>query len=159
MRLMTPAAYEGGRSPFATRRKAGFLLSRDGDKEGSMNYLIVFVGGGLGAALRHGVNVISARLLGTGFNYATLFENVSGSVVMGLLVGYFAFKSGSTQHWRLFLTTGVLGGYTTFSAFSLDTILLYERGQPGIAMLYLILSVALSVGGLAVALALMRYVT
>jgi CrcB protein len=124
-----------------------------------MNYLIVFVGGGLGAALRHGVNVISARLLGTGFNYATLFENVSGSVVMGLLVGYFAFKSGSTQHWRLFLTTGVLGGYTTFSAFSLDTILLYERGQPGIAMLYLILSVALSVGGLAVALALMRYVT
>ena len=93
-----------------------------------MNALIVFIGGGLGAALRHGVNVAVARMLGTGFNYATLLENVSGSLVMGLLVGYFAFKGGVSQHWRLFLTTGVLGGYTTFSAFSLDTILLYERG-------------------------------
>jgi protein CrcB len=83
-----------------------------------MGFLIVFLGGGLGAALRHGVNLLSARLLGTGFNYATLFENVSGSVVMGLLVGYFAFKGGVPQHWRLFLTTGILGGYTTFSAFS-----------------------------------------
>jgi len=75
-----------------------------------MGFLVVFLGGGLGAALRHGVNLASARLLGTGFNYATLFENVTGSVVMGLLVGYFAFKGGVPQHWRLFLTTGILGG-------------------------------------------------
>ena len=122
-----------------------------------MNTLIVFIGGGLGAALRHVVNVAVARLLGTGFNYATLFENVSGSLVMGLLVGYFALKGGVSQHWRLFLTTGMLGGYTTFSAFSLDTILLYERGELGLAALYVILSVALSVGGLWVALALMRH--
>jgi CrcB protein len=120
-----------------------------------MGFLIVFVGGGIGAALRHGVNLIVARWLGTGFNYATL--NVSGSLVMGLLVGYFAFKGDVPQHLRLFLTTGILGGYTTFSAFSLDTILLYERGELGLAALYIILSVALSVGGLLLALVLMRH--
>jgi fluoride exporter len=122
-----------------------------------MGFLIVFLGGGLGAALRHGVNLLSARLLGTGFNYATPFENVSGSLVMGLLVGYFAFKGGASQHWRLFLTTGILGGYTTFSAFSLDTILLYERGELGLAALYVALSVALSIGGLMAGLALVRH--
>jgi fluoride exporter len=126
-----------------------------------MGFLIVFLGGGLGAALRHGVNLLVARWLGTGFNYATLFENVSGSFVMGLIVGYFAFKDGTTisQHWRLFLTTGVLGGYTTFSAFSLDTMLLYERGELGLAALYAVLSVALSVGGLWAGLALVRHFT
>jgi fluoride exporter len=122
-----------------------------------MGFLIVFLGGGIGAALRHGVNLLSARFLGTGFNYATLIENVSGSVVMGLLVGYFAFKSGSSQHVRLFLTTGILGGYTTFSAFSLDSVLLYERGELGLAALYVVLSVVLSVGGLAAGLALVRH--
>src|SRR5688572_3994837 len=122
-----------------------------------MGFLIVFVGGGIGAALRHGVNLAAARLLGTSFPYATLLENVTGSLVMGLLAGYFAFKGGASQHWRLFLTTGILGGYTTFSAFSLDSILLYERGQPGLAALYIALSVALSIGGLAVGFALVRH--
>ena len=122
-----------------------------------MGFLIVFFGGGIGAALRHGVNLLSARLLGTGFNYATLFENVSGSFVMGLLIGYFAFKGGVSQHWRLFLTTGILGGYTTFSAFSLDAILLYERGELGLAALYVALSVALSLGGLMAGMALVRH--
>jgi CrcB protein len=124
-----------------------------------MGFLIVFLGGGLGAALRHGVNLVVARLLGGGFNYATLFENVSGSFVMGLIVGYFAFKGGASQHWRLFLTTGILGGYTTFSAFSLDAVLLYERGELGLAALYVALSVALSIGGLMAGLALMRHFT
>ena len=122
-----------------------------------MGFLIVFLGGGIGAALGHGVNLLSARLLGTGLNYATLFENVSGSVIMGLLVGYFAFQGGAPQHVRLFLTTGILGGYTTFSAFSLDTILLYQRGELGLAALYVILSVALSVGGLLAGLTLVRH--
>ena len=124
-----------------------------------MGFLIVFLGGGIGAALRHGVNLLSARLLGTGFNYATLFENVSGSLVMGLIVGYFAFAGagGASQHWRLFLTTGILGGYTTFSAFSLDTILLYERGQAGLAALYVLASVAIAIGGLVAGLALVRH--
>ena len=122
-----------------------------------MGFLIVFLGGGIGAALRHGVNLAVARWLGSGFNYATLFENVSGSFVMGLLVGYFAFKGGASQHWRLFLTTGILGGYTTFSAFSLDTILLYQRGELALAALYAALSVGLSVGGLLAGLAVVRH--
>ena len=122
-----------------------------------MGFLIVFIGGGLGAALRHGVNLLSARLLGTGFNYATLIENVSGSFLMGLVIAYFAFKSDGSQHWRLFLTTGILGGYTTFSAFSLETVVLYERGEPWLAALYVVLSVVSSVGGLLAALALVRH--
>lgn len=122
-----------------------------------MGFLLVFLGGGIGAALRHGVNLAVARVLGSGFNYATLFENVSGSLVMGLLVGYFAVEGPIPQHWRLFLTTGILGGYTTFSAFSLDTILLYERGELGLAALYVIASVALSIGGLLAGLLLMRH--
>jgi CrcB protein len=121
-----------------------------------MNYLIVFVGGGIGAALRHGCNVFFARALGTAFPYATLFENVLGSAVMGILVALFAFKTDIPQHMRLFLTTGILGGYTTFSTFSLDTAVLYERGDLGQAALYVALSVALSIGGLFAGLAIVR---
>jgi CrcB protein len=124
-----------------------------------MGFLIVFLGGGVGAAMRHGVNLASARLLGTAFPYATLFENVSGSLVMGLLAGYFAFKGDISQGWRLFLTTGILGGYTTFSTFSLDTALLYERGELGLAALYVLASVAASIGGLFAGLALVRHLT
>ena len=124
-----------------------------------MGFLIVFLGGGIGAALRHGVNLASARLVGTAFPYATLFENVTGSLVMGLLAGYFAFKGDIPQGWRLFLTTGILGGYTTFSAFSLDAALLYERGALGLAALYVLASVALSIGGLFAGLALVRHLT
>ena len=121
-----------------------------------MGFLIVFIGGGIGAALRHGFNLAFARLLGTAFPYATLWENVTGSLAMGLLVAFFAFKSGIPQHWQLFLTTGILGGYTTFSTFSLDVALLYERGQVGLAALYVLLSVVLSIGGLFAGLAIVR---
>jgi CrcB protein len=124
-----------------------------------MGYLIVFIGGGLGAALRHGVNLGAARWLGAGFPFATLTVNVTGSLVMGLLAGYFAFKGGAPQAWRLFLTTGVLGGYTTFSAFSLDAALLYERGEIALAALYVVASVLLSIGGLFAGLALVRHFT
>ena len=120
-------------------------------------FLIVFFGGGIGAALRHGVNLLSARLLGAAFPYATLIENVSGSLLMGLLAGYFAFKGEASQPMRLFLATGVLGGYTTFSAFSLDTALLWERGEVALAAAYVLGSVALSIAGLFVGLALMRH--
>ena len=122
-----------------------------------MGFVIVFLGGGVGAALRHGVNLASARLLGTTFPYATLLENVTGSLVMGLLAATFAFKGDISQNWRLFLTTGILGGYTTFSAFSLDAALLYERGALGLAALYVLASVALSIGGLFAGLALVRH--
>ena len=78
-----------------------------------------------------------------------MIENISGSLAMGLLAGYFAFRGGgASQHWQLFLTTGILGGYTTFSAFSLDAVLLYERGAIGLAALYVLGSVLLSIAGL-----------
>jgi CrcB protein len=121
-----------------------------------MGYLIVFLGGGFGAALRHGINLAVARLLGTAFPYGTLLINITGSFVMGLVAAYFAFKGDATQHWRLFLTTGILGGYTTFSAFSLDAALLYERGEMGLAALYVVASVAISIAGLFAGLALVR---
>jgi CrcB protein len=121
-----------------------------------LGFLIVFVGGGLGAALRHGVNLVSTRFLGSHFPYATLFENVSGSLVMGLLAGYFAFKSGAPQHLRLFLTTGILGGYTTFSSYSLDAALLYERGELTLAAIYVVGSVVLGIGGLFLGLMVVR---
>lgn len=121
-----------------------------------MGYLIVFLGGGIGAAIRHGINVGIGRLLGNGFPFATLLINVTGSLIMGLAAAYFAFKGEASQHWRLFLTTGILGGYTTFSTFSLDVALLYERGELSLAALYVITSVVLSLLGLFAGLALVR---
>ena len=124
-----------------------------------MGYLIVFLGGGIGAALRHGVNLAGARQFGTDFPYGTLLINVTGSLIMGLTAGYFAFKGGAAQPLRLFLTTGILGGYTTFSAFSLDAALLYERGALGLAAVYVLVSVGLSILGLFAGLALVRSFT
>jgi CrcB protein len=124
-----------------------------------MNYVLVFVGGGLGASLRHFVNVACAKSLGTAFPYGTFIINISGSTVMGLIAGYLAFKGEASQPWRLFLMTGILGGYTTFSAFSLDAVLLYERGALGLAAFYVLGSVIFSIAGLFGALALVRYLT
>src|SRR5882757_8544183 len=124
-----------------------------------MNYLLVFVGGGLGSILRHIVNVVSARTLGTAFPYHTFIINITGSTVMGLIAGYLAFKGDATQSWRLFLMTGILGGYTTFSAFSLDAALLYERGEVGLSLFYVLGSVILSILGLFSGLALVRHLT
>src|SRR6266852_6208284 len=122
-----------------------------------MNYVLVFIGGGLGSTLRHFINVGCQRLLGTAFPYHTFIINISGSIVMGLIAGYLAFKGEASQPWRLFLMTGILGGYTTFSAFSLDTAMLYERGEIGLAVAYVLGSVGLSIAGLFAGLALVRY--
>ncbi|MCX5579069.1 fluoride efflux transporter CrcB [Kaistia terrae] len=119
---------------------------------------LVFVGAGLGGVLRHGVNVTSARFFGTNFPWGTLTVNVVGSLVMGLLAGYFAFRDGVnwTQHARLFLTTGVLGGFTTFSTFSLDVAVLLERGDTGSATIYALASLIVSVLALFAGLLLVR---
>ena len=122
-----------------------------------MNYLLVFLGGGLGASLRHAVNVGCARTCGTHFPYGTFVINISGSLVMGLIAGYLAFKGDAGQAWRLFIMTGILGGYTTFSAFSLDAVLLYERGEIALAAGYVAGSVVLSIVGLVAGLALIRH--
>jgi CrcB protein len=121
-----------------------------------MLYLIVFLGAGIGGALRHGVNVGAARLFGYGFPFGTLIVNVAGSFLMGLLAGYFLFRPGIGQHMRLFLATGVLGGFTTFSAFSLDTALLIERHAFAMAAAYVAGSVAASLSALFFGLAVFR---
>ncbi|WP_375460779.1 fluoride efflux transporter CrcB [uncultured Enterovirga sp.] len=122
---------------------------------------LVFLGAGFGGALRHGVNLGCARIAGTAFPWGTLTVNVVGSLAMGLIVGWLAFRSDAawSQPLRLFLTTGILGGFTTFSAFSLDSILLWERGHMGAALAYVGGSVAVSIGALALGLAAMRAFT
>ena len=117
---------------------------------------IVFLGAGAGGMLRHAVNTLSLRLAGPGFPWGTLLVNVVGSLLMGLIAGWFAFRGEGSQTWRLFLTTGVLGGFTTFSAFSLDAALLYERGAWGPLAFYVIGSVVISLLALFAGLALFR---
>lgn len=123
------------------------------------SFLIVFIGAGIGGALRHGVNLGVARLLPNSIGVSTLTVNVVGCFLMGVLVEAIALKTGASNAWRLFLATGLLGGFTTFSAFSLETILLYERGAVGWAALNVLASVVLSVGALFAGLALMRQVS
>ena len=123
--------------------------------------VLVFLGAGIGGALRHGVNVGTARLLGTSFPWATLGVNVVGGFAMGVLAGWLALKAGEgwTQSVRLFLATGILGGFTTFSAFSLEAVLLWERGQTGAVVAYVLASVVLSIAALVVGLWIVRVLT
>lgn len=118
--------------------------------------LQVALGGAIGASLRYLTNVGAMRWIGSGFPYATVIVNVLGSFLMGILVVVLARKGGN--QYAPLLMTGVLGGFTTFSAFSLDTLTLWERGQHGVAVAYVGLSVLLSlaaiVAGLSVARAL-----
>jgi CrcB protein len=125
------------------------------------SYLLVFLGAGIGGALRHGVNVGCARMCGAAFPWGTLTVNVLGSFIMGVLAAWLAFKAGEgwSQPLRLFLTTGILGGFTTFSAFSLDAVLIWERGQVGLAVAYVAASVVLSIAGLFAGLVLIRTLT
>lgn len=116
--------------------------------------LQVALGGAIGSALRYGVNVSAGRAFGTGFPWGTLIVNVVGSFVMGLLVAVLAQKGG--MRFAPFLMTGVLGGFTTFSAFSLDTMTLWERGAHGLALAYVAASVILALAMIALALHLFR---
>lgn len=122
-----------------------------------MSYLLVGLGGALGAMARHSVGQLVMRFGPFGFPYATMIVNVLGSFIIGLVIGYL---SKAMPDWgqsaRLFLATGFCGGFTTFSAFSLDAIVLYERGQVLAAAGYVGLSVVLSIAALFGALALMR---
>ncbi|WP_026381025.1 fluoride efflux transporter CrcB [Afifella pfennigii] len=119
--------------------------------------LLVAAGGAVGAAGRHLVSGSALKLLGPGFPHGTLIVNVVGSFLMGLLVAWLALRATHAgTNLRLFLATGVLGGFTTFSAFSLDVVLLWERGQIEKALLYAVISVAISVTALVAGLALGR---
>ncbi len=121
-----------------------------------LGYLVVFIGAGIGGSIRHGMNIWVARLLGTHFPFHTFVINIVGSLVMGLVAGYFALRGHATGHMRLFLATGVLGGFTTFSAFSLDAVLLWERHEQLLAALYVGGSVIGALAGLVLGLWIMR---
>lgn len=119
---------------------------------------LVFVGAGLGGCLRHFVNLGVGRLLGAHFPWGIFVINITGSLVMGLAAGWLAFKTQTewSQSLRLFMATGVLGGYTTFSSFSLDAVLLWEGGDWAAAIGYVLGSVIISILALAAGLAIVR---
>lgn len=121
-------------------------------------YFIVFAGAGLGGMARHGVNMLAARL-GIAFPAGTFAVNVAGSFLMGFLTAWFAHRMGVSQHIKLFLTTGLLGGFTTFSAFSLDAALMWERGAWGPLAAYALGSLLLSVAALFAGMATVRLLT
>lgn len=118
--------------------------------------LLVAAGGAIGSALRHLVGLWSLRQFGPSFPWGTLMVNVTGSLLIGILAEAIARHFGASLEMRLFLMTGILGGYTTFSAFSLDAITLIERGQPAIAALYVGSSLVLSAIAVIAGLALVR---
>jgi CrcB protein len=141
-------------------RSVGDVGSQEsGGYKHEMNYLLVFLGGGIGAALRHGVSSGAFALLGLSFPFATLFVNVVGSLVMGMLAELFLLKAGGSQEVKLFLTTGLLGGFTTFSAFSLDAATMWQRGDHLALCVYLFSSVGLSIGALFFGMAAVRFMT
>jgi CrcB protein len=121
-----------------------------------LNYLLVAFGGAAGSLARYLVGRQMTRTFGTGWPYGTFTANVLGGLCMGLLIGTLAHRGGADQErWRLLLGVGVLGGFTTFSAFSLDVALMVERRQLFIAAAYGAMSVGLSIlalfGGLLIA--------
>jgi CrcB protein len=118
--------------------------------------LFVAAGGALGASARYLVGVASGRLLGFGFPWGTLTVNVLGCFLMGLLIGAMALRWSVGNELRAFLAVGVLGGFTTFSAFSTDFALLIERNTYASAGFYLAASVGLSIAAVFLGLALVR---
>lgn len=118
--------------------------------------MAVAAGGAIGSAARYLTMIAAGHALGSGFAWGTLVVNVAGSLAMGLLVGLGAHLWQPSPELKLFLTVGVLGGFTTFSTFSLDVALMIERGEWMAAALYVSASVLLSVGGLFLGLWTMR---
>jgi CrcB protein len=119
--------------------------------------VLVFFGAGLGGVLRHLVNRAVPIAVSAQFPLSTFLVNAIGCFAMGALAGWFAFRGeASTQPLRLFLATGVLGGFTTFSAFSLDAAVLWQRGAGAVALAYVAGSVGAALIGVVAGLALMR---
>jgi fluoride exporter len=117
------------------------------------------LGGGLGAGGRHLVSMATLRYFGPGFPIGTLTVNVVGSLIMGLFIGWLVkHEAAHLQSLRYFVATGFLGGFTTFSAFSLDTSVLWERGDTHLALIYIVASVCLSIIAVFAGLMIMRHV-
>lgn len=124
-----------------------------------MNWLLVAAGGALGSLARYAVGMQMLRLLGSRWPYGTLTVNIIGGLLMGVLAGWLAHAMPPEQErWRLLIGVGLMGGFTTFSAFSLETALMIERRAYGEAGLYVALSVVLSVLALFAGLLLARRV-
>jgi CrcB protein len=121
--------------------------------------LLAAAGGAIGSGARHLVNIAGGRLLPPTFPWPTLAINIVGSMAMGVVMTLLAQRVGSTAELRTFFATGILGGFTTFSAFSLETVQLYERGSHVEAGLYVVASVVLAIAGLVLGGALVRSVT
>jgi len=119
-------------------------------------HFLVFLGAGLGGALRHSVNHVVLRGLGPRTGLATLAVSILGSLLLGALAGFLAARPQPAQSIHLFLATGVLGGFTTFSAFSLEAALLWQRGQLLGFALYTLASVTLSIAAVFAGLGLAR---
>jgi CrcB protein len=124
-----------------------------------MNILVyIAAGGAIGSVARYLSTAVIGTILGSGFPWGILLVNVSGSMIFGLLIELMVPHWSLNTEWRAFLTIGVLGGFTTFSSFSLDAVLLMQRGDFALAAFYVVGSVALSVGALFGAMMLVRAV-
>ncbi|TRB09563.1 fluoride efflux transporter CrcB [Agrobacterium tumefaciens] len=121
-----------------------------------LNIALVAAGGAIGSVFRYLVGVWSVRLAGLNFPWGTLAVNVAGSFLIGLLVELVARRLNASMEMRLFLVTGVLGGFTTFSSFSLDAVSLFERGALGLSAVYVLASLAVSIAAVFAGLALGR---
>jgi len=121
-----------------------------------MKLLAVMFGGALGASLRYFTTLAATRMLGKDFPYGTLLVNVSGSLLMGLLSGLFISKIAVSEEWRLLLLTGILGAFTTFSAFSIETIALFDQGAIARAVLNILLNVFLCLAAVWIGLIVAR---
>jgi len=121
-------------------------------------FLLVAAGGGLGAAARYGLGLLAGRMApNAAWPWGTFGANVLGGLAMGLLVGWLAFRAGAQQETiRLFAAVGVLGGFTTFSSYSLEAVLMIERRQLGLAAAYVAGSVVLATTALFVGLMIAR---
>lgn len=119
---------------------------------------LVMLGGAVGAGARHLVGRAALALWGPGFPVGTLIVNIVGGLAMGLLAGWLASRASGDEALRYLLGVGVLGGFTTFSAFSLETVLMLQRGEHATALFYILASVVLSIGALFAGLQLSRAV-
>jgi len=125
-----------------------------------MNVLLVALGGAIGASSRYGLSAWALRQFGAGFPMGTLLANIIGSALMGVLMGWLASKSvESAQSLKLFLGVGILGGFTTFSAFTLESFVMLEKKAYGAYVGYVSASVVLSLLALAGGFALWKVLT
>lgn len=120
------------------------------------NIALVAVGGAIGASIRHLANGLALRLVGSSFPWGTMAINIVGSLIMGVFIEVLARRFNASNELRLFVATGILGGFTTFSAFSLDFAVLWERGALASALGYALASVIGSILALFLGLWLAR---